>query len=383
MKFSINRQVLIKHLSDVQRAISSRTTIPILTGVKISADENGIVLSGSDSDISIETLIPVSEENNQIEIHTQGGIVLPARFFSEIVKKLADEKITIEVKDHFQTNITSAKASFTINGIDVNNYPNFPVIDSNEVITLPTALFKQVIQHTVIATSTQESRPILTGVNMTIKDGKLTAVATDSHRLSQRIISIAAPESQLEKNYNVIIPGKSLVELSRIVENQPTIEMMITENQVLFKAENVYFYSRLLEGYYPDTNRLIPASSSTQIVLNAYDLLQATDRASLLSHEGKNNVVKLSIDSNKVELSGNSPEVGNVEESLAYQSASGDQLIISFNPDYMKDALRTFGQQDVQVNFTSAVRPFTVVPADREDENDNSFIQLITPVRTY
>ena len=383
MKFSINRQVLIKHLSDVQRAISSRTTIPILTGVKISADENGIVLSGSDSDISIETLIPESEENNQIEIHTQGGIVLPARFFSEIVKKLADEKITIEVKDHFQTNITSAKASFTINGIDVNNYPNFPVIDSNEVITLPTALFKQVIQHTVIATSTQESRPILTGVNMTIKDGKLTAVATDSHRLSQRIISIAAPESQLEKNYNVIIPGKSLVELSRIVENQPTIEMMITENQVLFKAENVYFYSRLLEGYYPDTNRLIPASSSTQIVLNAYDLLQATDRASLLSHEGKNNVVKLSIDSNKVELSGNSPEVGNVEESLAYQSASGDPLIISFNPDYMKDALRTFGQQDVQVNFTSAVRPFTVVPADREDENDNSFIQLITPVRTY
>ncbi|NCB65358.1 MAG: DNA polymerase III subunit beta [Bacilli bacterium] len=383
MKFSINRQVLIKHLSDVQRAISSRTTIPILTGVRISADENGIVLSGSDSDISIETLIPVSEENNQIEIHTQGGIVLPARFFSEIVKKLADEKITIEVKDHFQTNITSAKASFTINGIDVNNYPNFPVIDSNEVITLPTALFKQVIQHTVIATSTQESRPILTGVNMTIKDGKLTAVATDSHRLSQRIISIAAPESQLEKNYNVIIPGKSLVELSRIVENQPTIEMMITENQVLFKAENVYFYSRLLEGYYPDTNRLIPASSNTQIVLNAYDLLQATDRASLLSHEGKNNVVKLSIDSNKVELSGNSPEVGNVEESLAYQSASGDPLIISFNPDYMKDALRTFGQQDVQVNFTSAVRPFTVVPADREDENDNSFIQLITPVRTY
>lgn len=383
MKFSINRQVLIKHLSDVQRAISSRTTIPILTGVKISADESGIVLSGSDSDISIETLIPVSEENNQIEIHTQGGIVLPARFFSEIVKKLADEKITIEVKDHFQTNITSAKASFTINGIDVNNYPNFPVIDSNEVITLPTALFKQVIQHTVIATSTQESRPILTGVNMTIKEGKLTAVATDSHRLSQRIISIAAPQSQLEKTYNVIIPGKSLVELSRIVESQPTIEMMITENQVLFKAENVYFYSRLLEGYYPDTNRLIPASSSTQIVLNAYDLLQATDRASLLSHEGKNNVVKLSIDSNKVELSGNSPEVGNVEESLAYESASGDPLIISFNPDYMKDALRTFGQQDVQVNFTSAVRPFTVVPADREDDNDNSFIQLITPVRTY
>lgn len=383
MKFTINRSKFTKSLTDVLRAISSRTTIPVLTGVKMTIDESGLMLSGSDSDISIEIFIPVSDEDNQLEVIKEGGIVLPARIFNEIVRKLSDEKLTIEVGDNFQTSITSAHAAFNINSIDVDNYPNFPVIDSNEVITLPTTLFKQVIQHTVIATSTQESRPILTGVNITIENGQLKAVATDSHRLSQRIIPITVPESLKDKSYKVIIPGKSLTELSKIIEDQDTIEMMVTQNQVLFKAENLYFYSRLLEGYYPDTNRLIPANSATELTINANDLLQATDRASLLSHEGKNNVIKLSISDNHVELSGNSPEIGTVEEELDYIEAKGDSLVISFNPDYLKDALRTFGHQNVIIGFTAPIRPFTVIPADDNTEISQSFIQLITPVRTY
>ncbi|MGO4961895.1 DNA polymerase III subunit beta [Jeotgalibaca porci] len=383
MKFTINRSKFTKSLTDVLRAISSRTTIPVLTGVKMTIDQSGLMLSGSDSDISIEIFIPVSDEDNQLEVIKEGGIVLPARIFNEIVRKLSDEKLTIEVGDNFQTSITSAHAAFNINSIDVDNYPNFPVIDSNEVITLPTTLFKQVIQHTVIATSTQESRPILTGVNITIENGQLKAVATDSHRLSQRIIPITVPESLKDKSYKVIIPGKSLTELSKIIEDQDTIEMMVTQNQVLFKAENLYFYSRLLEGYYPDTNRLIPANSATELTINANDLLQATDRASLLSHEGKNNVIKLSISDNHVELSGNSPEIGTVEEELEYIEAKGDSLVISFNPDYLKDALRTFGHQNVIIGFTAPIRPFTVIPADDNTEISQSFIQLITPVRTY
>ena len=383
MKFTINRSKFTKSLTDVLRAISSRTTIPVLTGVKMTIDQSGLMLSGSDSDISIEIFIPVSDEDNQLEVIKEGGIVLPARIFNEIVRKLSDEKLTIEVGDNFQTSITSAHAAFNINSIDVDNYPNFPVIDSNEVITLPTTLFKQVIQHTVIATSTQESRPILTGVNITIENGQLKAVATDSHRLSQRIIPITVPESLKDKSYKVIIPGKSLTELSKIIEDQDTIEMMVTQNQVLFKAENLYFYSRLLEGYYPDTNRLIPANSATELTINANDLLQATDRASLLSHEGKNNVIKLSISDNHVELSGNSPEIGTVEEELEYIEAKGDSLVISFNPDYLKDALRTFGHQNVIIGFTAPIRPFTVIPADDNTEISQSFIQLITPVRAY
>ncbi|ALV22351.1 MAG: DNA polymerase III subunit beta [Carnobacterium sp.] len=380
MKFTIKRSAFLKSLADVQRAISSRTTIPILTGIKIVANEEGLTLTGSDSDISIETFIPTTDEANALTIEKTGSIVLQARFFSEIVKKLPEENMEIEVLDHFQTLITSATASFTINGLDANNYPHLPVIDTNESFTLPVGLFKQVIGQTVIAISTHESRPILTGVNMVIENGKLLAVATDSHRLSQRVIPLETSEEQTSKKYNVIIPGKSLIELARTLDdNSSTIEMMVTENQVLFKTENMFFYSRLLEGYYPDTKRLIPDNSATEIEFNAVSLLGAIERASLLSHEGKNNVVKITINPDIVKISGNSPDVGNVQEDLDYLSVEGEPIELSFNPDYMKDALRTFGQTDIKIKFTSPVRPFILVPS----ENNQDFIQLITPVRTF
>lgn len=380
MKFTINRSAFLNSLADVQRAISSKTTIPILTGVKIIANNEGLTLTGSDSDISIEAFIPVEDEKNQLEIMETGGIILQARFFNEIVRKLPDDKMTIEVLDHFQTLITSASASFTINGLDPNNYPHLPVIDSNESFILNVNLFKQVISQTVIATSTHESRPILTGVNIVIENNTLSAVATDSHRLSQRIIPLEMSEEQARQKYKIIIPGKSLIELSKILEEDAeTAEMMITENQVLFKTENLYFYTRLLEGIYPETQRLIPDTSSTSVVFNATSLLGSIERASLLSHEGKNNVVKLSVSKDKVKISGNSPEIGNVQEEIHFQSFQGEEIELSFNPDYMKDALRTFGQSDILVKFTSPIRPFVIVPS----EDGKEFVQLITPVRTF
>lgn len=380
MKFTINRSAFLNSLADVQRAISSKTTIPILTGVKIIVNDDGLTLTGSDSDISIEAFIPVEDEKNQLEIMKTGGIILQARFFNEIVRKLPDDKMTIEVLDHFQTLITSASASFTINGLDPNNYPHLPVIDSKESFVLNVNLFKQVISQTVIATSTHESRPILTGVNIVIENNTLSAVATDSHRLSQRIIPLTMSEEQAQQKYKIIIPGKSLIELSKILEEDAeTAEMMITENQVLFKTENLYFYTRLLEGIYPETQRLIPDTSSTSVVFNATSLLGSIERASLLSHEGKNNVVKLSVSKDKVEISGNSPEVGNVQEEINFQSFQGEEIELSFNPDYMKDALRTFGQSDILVKFTSPIRPFVIVPS----EDGKEFVQLITPVRTF
>ncbi|SFH81781.1 DNA polymerase III subunit beta [Pisciglobus halotolerans] len=380
MKFTIKRTAFLNRLADVQRAISSRTTIPILTGIKIIADRDGLTLTGSDSDISIEAFIPIEEESNQLEIEETGAIVLQARFFNEIVRKLPEETMTVEVLDRFQTSITSASASFTINGIDANNYPHLPVIDENESFHLPVNLFKQVINQTVIAASSHESRPILTGINIVIENEQLLAVATDSHRLSQRVIPLSMTPEQAQKTYNVVIPAKSLIELAKTLEDTAeTIEMMVTENQVLFKTENLYFYSRLLEGRYPDTNRLIPDQTATSVEFDAHTLLGSIERASLLSHEGKNNVVKLSVNPDRIKISGNSPEVGNVEEEVAFKSMTGESIDLSFNPDYMKDALRAFGQMDIKVKFTSPVRPFILVPAAEGKE----FIQLITPVRTF
>lgn len=208
-----------------------------------------------------------------------------------------------------------------------------------------------------------------------LSDNSLLAVATDSHRLSQRVI----PVEQAADHFDIVIPGKSLIELSRSLTNEEEIvEISIMENQVLFKTETMYFYSRLLEGNYPDTNRLIPSSFNTEVEFSVPSFLAAIERASLLSHEGRNNIVRLSIRPDAVVLYGNSPEIGKVEESLSYTASSGDPLDISFNPDYMKAALRAFGDMSIKVKFISAIRPFTLEPT----EDGVQFIQLITPVRT-
>ncbi|GAB2487829.1 DNA polymerase III subunit beta [Alkalibacterium psychrotolerans] len=377
MKFTVNRSVFLKKLKDVQLAVSSRSTIPILTGIKLIATNEGIQLTGSNSDISIETFIQTKDDQADLTIEEEGQIVLqPARFFSDIVNKLPDERFTVEVKDRVQTAITSASSSFLINGLDAANYPHLPEIDTTQSFTLPVNLLKKIIKQTVIAVSTHESRPILTGVHLTINDGKLKAVATDSHRLSQRVIPIEGTESL---SYNLVIPGKSLQELTRLLDDGlDEIEVAIAENQILFKTEDTLFYSRLLEGNYPDTDRLIPDSSTTEVKVDAQTLLGAVERASLLSHEGKNNVVKLSVKDDTVEITGNSPEVGRVNEQVSTHSIDGEDMDISFNPDYLKAALTTFGAVDITIKLISTLRPFVLVPT----EDANEFIQLITPIRT-
>ena len=379
MKFTINRSAFIKELNNVQRAISSKTTIPILTGLKLDVNTDAITLTGSDADISIETTIPASDDNNTLVVEDAGSIVLPARFFSEIVKKLPEDTMTVNVVDGFQTQITSGAASFTINGLDPENYPHLPEIDTTNTITLAGDVLKELIGQTVIAVSNQESRPILTGVHFILANGEFLAVATDSHRLSQRRIKL--PEAN-NANYDVIIPGKSLTELSRMIgDNNPDVQMRLSENQVLFVLGNTSFYSRLLEGNYPDTSRLIPKESNTTVEISAPALSAAIERASLLSHESRNNVVRFSVNptDKTITIFGNSPDVGEVTEQLHPTDLSGDELEISFNPDYMKEALRSFGQAMIKISFTMALRPFTLVPTE-EGEN---FIQLITPVRTF
>ncbi|MHA3064959.1 DNA polymerase III subunit beta [Lacticaseibacillus saniviri] len=379
MKFTITRSVFLKTLNDVSRAISSKTTIPILTGLKLVLSDTGLVLTGSDADISIESRINATSENNDLQIESTGSIVLPARFFSEIVKRLPENTMTLEVKDNFQTLITSGSSEFTINGLDANNYPRLPEISAPQPLMLNAEVLKQLINQTVIAVSNQESRPVLTGVHFVISGAQLMAVATDSHRLSQRTLDLEQPTTT---DYDVIIPGKSLVELSRMLTDDiDQVELRIAENQVLFIIGQTAFYSRLLEGNYPDTTRLIPTSSTTTVEFAAPALLAAIQRASLLSHESRNNVVRLTLDvaTQSAIIYGNSPDVGNVEEVLQFSALSGENLEISFNPDYMKEALQAFGQTTVEVAFTAPLRPFTLVPSEDRDH----FIQLITPVRTY
>jgi len=379
MKFSIRRNSFITALNDAQRAISSKTAIDVLTGIKITLSASKLTLTGSDADISIETVISQEDEKAALQIDEPGSIVLPARFFNEIVKKLPEDMMTITIDERFQATITSGQAEFTINGLDSETYPHLPEIEADSKLTIAADILKQIITQTVIAVSNQESRPILTGIHLAYSNGELLAVATDSHRLSQRKITLTDAGTQ---DYDIIVPGKSLSELAKMLgDSTENVEIRIAENQILFTFANTSFYSRLLEGNYPDTDRLIPQSSETTVEFNAVDLLHSIERASLLSHKGRNNVVKLSLKTGeqKAVIYGNSPEIGNVEEDLSFKKLEGNDLEISFNPDYMKDALSSFGQTDITMSLTLPLRPFTLVPT----EDGANFVQLITPVRTF
>ncbi|KPC97898.1 DNA polymerase III subunit beta [Geobacillus sp. BCO2] len=378
MNISIDREALAKSVQDVMKAVSTRTTIPILTGIKLTATASGVTLTGSDSDISIESFIPLEKEGKLlVDVKRPGSIVLQARFFSEIVKKLPQQ--TVENRNGRQLFDDHPLGALRIppQWLNADEYPRLPQIEEENVFQIPADLLKTVIRQTVFAVSTSETRPILTGVNWKVEHGELVCTATDSHRLAMRKVKI---ESENEVSYNVVIPGKSLHELSKILDdgNHP-VDIVMTANQVLFKAEHLLFFSRLLDGNYPETARLIPTESKTTVIVNAKEFLQAIDRASLLAREGRNNVVKLTtLPGGMLEISSISPEIGKVTEQLQTESLEGEELNISFSAKYMMDALRALDGADIQISFTGAMRPFLLRPL-----HTDSMLQLILPVRTY
>lgn len=378
MKFEIIRERLVEGLNDVMKAVSSKTTLPILTGIKIDVSGEGVRLTGSDSDITIQTFIPAEEDGKQVINITEGGsIVLPAKFFGEIVRKLPTNDVEIEVTGNFQTHIRSGKSEFHLIGLDAIEYPQLPDVKDDHMFSIPADLLKTINRETVFAVSSSETRPVLTGVHWEIKEGELVCVATDSHRLARRKTKL---ESLPQDDYSVVIPGKSLNELNKILaDTKDPVEIVMTSQQVLFKSKHILFFSRLLEGSYPDTSRLIPSEHKTQVTVNGRSLLQSIDRASLLAREERNNVVRFStIGDSEIEVSSNSPEVGKVEEQLPAEKIDGEELKISFSAKFMMDALKAIDGQDVVIEFTGAMRPFILKSA-----LDDSVLQLILPVRTY
>ena len=378
MKFEIMRDHLLAGLNDVMKAVSSKTTVPILTGIKIDVTNDGVSLTGSDQDITIQTFIPAEENGEQImTITTTGSIVLQARMFNEIVRKLPTNEVEIEVTNGFATYIRSGKSEFHLIGQDAIEYPLLPEVSAEEQFTIPADLLKSIIRETVFAVATSESRPVLTGVNWNIQDGELICVATDSHRLARRKTKLEQLPSGVS---SVVIPGKSLNELNKILEDSTNpVQVVMTNQQVLFKADNMLFFSRLLEGNYPDTSRLIPESYQTNVTINGKSLLQAIDRASLLAREDRNNVVRFeTLEGNAIEISSNSPEIGKVQEQIQVESLDGETLKISFSAKYMMEALKAIDGQDVIIQFTGAMRPFIL-----RSVHDDAILQLILPVRTY
>lgn len=378
MRFTIQRDKLINGVSNVMKAISARTVIPILTGMKIEVKNHGVTLTGSDSDISIEYYIPHEEDGIvHVENIEEGTIILQAKYFPDIVRKLPESTVDIVVDDQLNVRITSGKAEFNLNGQSAEEYPQLPKVQTENSFELPIDLLKSMIKQTVFAVSTMETRPILTGVNLKLVDNSLSFTATDSHRLARREIPVSNAPIEISQ---IVVPGKSLNELNKILgDSEETVEISVTNNQILFRTKHLNFLSRLLDGNYPETSRLIPEQSKTKIQLKTKELLGTIDRASLLAKEERNNVVKFNAPGNSmIEISSNSPEVGNVVEEITADQMEGEDVKISFSSKYMIDALKAIEYDEVQIEFTGAMRPFIIRPV-----GDDSILQLILPVRTY
>ncbi len=370
----------MESIQHVTKAISSKTAIPILAGLKIQATHNGITLTGSNSDITIESFIPVEEEGIQyIDEIEQGEIIVHAKYFPEIIRKLPSPIVQIEVDEQLQITIQSGHAEFHLNGQDAEEYPQISQINTETNFELPINLLKNMIKQTVFAVSTSETRPILTGVNIKVEGEQLHFVATDSHRLAASKLPLQEGIDEFPFD-QVVIPGKSLNELSKILDDtEDKIQISITENQIAFQTNHLYFLSRLLDGKYPETSRLIPEESKTVIHADTKTLLQAVDRASLLAKDNHNNVIRLQTkDQQIVEISSNSPEIGKVEEEITVASMDGEELKISFSSKYMIDALKIMETEQVKIEFTGAMRPFIIKPIDHDQ-----ILQLILPVRTF
>ena len=376
IQFAINKAYFLQALHTTRRAISSKNAIPILSTIKIEVTSDGIYLTGSNGQISIENSISVSEENAGLLITQPGSILLEANFFINVVSSLPDVTLTFEEIEQYQVLLKSGKSEITLKGKDVEQYPRIQEVDSLTPLLMDTKVLKSIIAETSFAASTQESRPILTGVHLVLSDNKeLKTVATDSHRMSQKVIT-------LEKNgdnFDVVIPSRSLREFTSVFSDDiETVEVFFANNQILFRSEHISFYTRLLEGNYPDTDRLIPTEFNTEATFNVANLRFAMERARLLSNATQNGTVKLEFKNGVVSSHVHSPEVGRVNEEIDTSAVSGEDLSISFNPTYLIEALKAIDSEQVVIRFISSVRPFTLVP----EGNEQGFIQLITPVRT-
>lgn len=373
MRFIISRNRLLSALNIVSKAVTSKTPIAVLTGIKFELNENGLTLIGSDTDLSISTFISCEVNNEKIiTVFETGSCVLNAKYITEIVRKLDGERVEIELVDGNLVKIIDAKSNFSLNSISVNEFPFIDFSFDNNVIKLKGDVLKQIIAQTKFATSQKETRPILTGVNFKIDGNVLEAVATDTYRLAKKKVVIGDTAY-----FNVTIPARNLDEISKIIDGGDDVVVNFFDKKVMFKVNETIVSTRVISGIYPDTSKLIPSSFENRLVTLTSEFISAIDRASLLSSD-RNNIVKLSMNTEKVEISSRSQEIGSVVEKIANYEYSGEKLDISFSAQYIIDAIKAIGSNDVELCLNGEMKPFIV-----KNKEDDSVLQLVLPVRTY
>ena len=373
MRFTINRDIFLKALSTASKAISTKSPIPVMTNFKLSLFDNVLSILASNNELTIKTEIPcIVNDNRVINYCEEGSTLLASKYLTEIVRKIEGEVISFEVIDETIAQISDLRSNFKLNSIRPEEYPDIDLQENGTIFTLSVDDFKTLVDQTAFAASTKEQRPILTAVNLNGGDNKLVATATDSARLARKEISL--PNVPY---FSTNIPAKALLEVEKLLENEKEIKICVSEQKVLFKIDNTVISSRLISGDYPNTRNIVPKSFNYFLEVNAQELLSAMDRVSLLLIE-KENVVKLTMSTEAVEVSAKSNQVGSATETINVCQYNSERLEISFNASYVADAIKACGSEDVVIQFLGEMEPFVV-----KNVNDESQIQLITPMRTY
>ncbi len=373
MKLKIKKNILMEHLNYVIKGISSKNLIPILNCIKFNLTQDGLYMMSTDNEIAIKTFI----DKNEIEdIEECGDIVVSGKYIYEIVKKLPNTVVNIEELVDSKLYIYTENTSCNLNCNNVNDFPDLELENSLSPILVSKKLFKTIINQTVFATSNQESRPVLTGINLKITDNVLECTATDSYRLSKKTVIL---NSSTDDNVNILIPTRNLNELVKLFnDEEDNIELHIFSNKIIFKFNNIIFMSRLINGTYPDTSKLIPTEFELKIKVNLNDFYASLDRASLLTNEDDKNTIKLESYEDRIKIFSNIPEIGNVEETILANKNNSGNIKIAFSSRYMMDALKAFDCTDIELKFNGEVKPIVITDVDNEN-----LIELILPIRTY
>ncbi len=374
MNFSIDREILLNQLINIQKGLPVKTPLPILYAIKFEVFNDYIQMTSSNSEVAVQVLI----DDKSLSVKQTGKVAIPGRYFIEIIKRINARFIEIALMDDRLLVIKADRSEFKLRLMDIEDYPEIDFLDLAEPIVLDGNIIKSLIRETNFATANNEKRPILTGVNFKYQDNHLYAVATDSYRLSQKNTKLRTHS----KTFNIVIPNKSLEEIAKILDTlNEEVELYINPNKVLFKFNKLLFQTRLLEGTYPDTFKIIPTDFQTEITFNKESLLAAVDRVSLLSpkdRESNYNIIKLLLRADKVvEISSTNSEIGDaLEEVIPSGDVVGSGISIAFSSKYLVEALKAFASSEITISFAGDVKPFVI-----KGSFDQDLLQLILPVR--
>jgi len=354
VKFTCPKRLFHEALQSVSRAVASRSTLPILGNVLISARSGQLRLVTTDLEIGMTFQVPLDGPV------VEGAVTVPERIIQDVVANLPDAELTISADDRNLLTVSAAKSQYTIHGLPADEFPVLPQVTEGNILSVPGPVLRDLVKKTLFAASTDESRVFLTGCLLTWDGQTAIMVATDTHRLA---VKRAPVTGQFDKPVSVIIPARALQELLRLLGNsEDPVDIIIGENQVLFALGRVRFVSRLIEGQFPAFERVVPAETHKRVVANRQNLYEAVRRASIVAR-AESNKIKLHFEDATLTITAEG-EVGQAHEEVPI-SLDGEMGEIAFNATYLQDVLSVLDTETMEIGLTGPLNP-GLIRADGE-----------------